>query len=800
MVAPSSTTASPVKATLKRRAPKEPATSNKPSHESARNGSNSSEYDLPPDDKELSGSRKRAKTEDTKPSVKKPLRNDTASKNKTTGKRAPVQKVAPKKRSTAVIVQPSTKNDEARAASIRTRRTTKRPKYVEDSSDSEDETSHNPSPKETARNGRRSDAMPQELADDSYPLSKEALENVLQVSQVDFESYLEDLVPTSALNPQNNCIETPVAADTITTPKRSPMRPSEGPIPPVSEKLVRKTAIVHFDPQGPKNQAVPPRPTVEDEPESHSLVDENGQTHDVAGEESFRSVGLECSADDGPGQGEDGVNKDDQFSVIETGHGLITALGTSPENSTRDSSVLEDGSEHIETDESDDPVDDPGVLHKPEHPIQDVPIAVGLRSPPHKGKSITDSEASPKVIMRTVPTRRSIWLSPALDEEHTVSENVIISGRVPTSFALETEPRRGKTRDRDAELRQIALVGLETMKSTSVSGVAATAVDQTTDPNPPTRTSKTSRTSLWASEMVPMGPPPPRSIPHGSAIHTRLTDTITTIASKRFQLAAEETVTKPRKPAVPPPVRVKRAVPSNPVMEEPAVQPEADIPPATLLSFCTRLEMKAPALHDSVPDIDACMSTKEKVSAQQLEDGSLTLVDDHPTTGQRTALWARRAGRERPEPTDDASSVASPPRRRRNSALEEKEKSKQVHARDSQHGLLDSILQITNDVLFRLAEEEDAVKAKVKELYRGGDDIIQTLTDNWNERLGHEHQNLSGCLSGEKKMLTTAMQVVEEQDAGQWTSILCNPQVSRNTADKRGGLIGRIEALRKNRQ
>lgn len=101
------------------------------------------------------------------------------------------------------------------------------------------------------------------------------------------------------------------------------------------------------------------------------------------------------------------------------------------------------------------------------------------------------------------------------------------------------------------------------------------------------------------------------------------------------------------------------------------------------------------------------------------------------------------------------------------------------------------------DVLFRFGDEEDAVKAKVDEYSRGSNEIIQTLTETWTERLNHEHGNLMDGLKAESQILTTASQLIGKQNSGAWKELICNEDNFTAVQRKRESLKAKIEALNK---
>lgn len=103
-------------------------------------------------------------------------------------------------------------------------------------------------------------------------------------------------------------------------------------------------------------------------------------------------------------------------------------------------------------------------------------------------------------------------------------------------------------------------------------------------------------------------------------------------------------------------------------------------------------------------------------------------------------------------------------------------------------------------MLLRFGEEEDAIKTKVDEFHRGGDQILQTLTDSWNERLAHEHRNMTHTLAEEKTVLTEACELFKEQDTDSWRGVVNKADMKTNAEKTFNRLTAKIEALRSRQQ
>ena len=88
------------------------------------------------------------------------------------------------------------------------------------------------------------------------------------------------------------------------------------------------------------------------------------------------------------------------------------------------------------------------------------------------------------------------------------------------------------------------------------------------------------------------------------------------------------------------------------------------------------------------------------------------------------------------------------------------------------------------------------MKAKVDEFRRGGLEVVQTLIDSWDDRLGHEHQNLVNKLNAEKEISMRAARLVDGQDLSLWKEIICDDKVERKVQKKKDELTARIEVMK----
>lgn len=88
---------------------------------------------------------------------------------------------------------------------------------------------------------------------------------------------------------------------------------------------------------------------------------------------------------------------------------------------------------------------------------------------------------------------------------------------------------------------------------------------------------------------------------------------------------------------------------------------------------------------------------------------------------------------------------------------------------------------------------------KVQQFHRGGEQIVQTLTDSWNERLDHEYQRTAEELRAEEEILIKALQLVGGQAGSLWRGLIGSDHVARKVQKKTRDLSASIEALRNGR-
>lgn len=98
--------------------------------------------------------------------------------------------------------------------------------------------------------------------------------------------------------------------------------------------------------------------------------------------------------------------------------------------------------------------------------------------------------------------------------------------------------------------------------------------------------------------------------------------------------------------------------------------------------------------------------------------------------------------------------------------------------------------------MFRFSEEEDAIKAKVNGFQLGGNAVLQTLSDSWNDRLAHHHLKVERLLEEEKDILVQANETINGARVEDW-EVLGNSRASLEKIDSKiETLMASIAALR----
>lgn len=256
------------------------------------------------------------------------------------------------------------------------------------------------------------------------------------------------------------------------------------------------------------------------------------------------------------------------------------------------------------------------------------------------------------------------------------------------------------------------------------------------------------------------------------------------------------------------PVRMKRSL----LDAIPTQRAEPDHPPPTPTSFCTRLEAENTNLHGMQTTPDEARASVNQDTTYASGNASITLVGENSTLHRRQPFSpSRRRRQQRSISSDLRLTEDSPSLRRQSKDMMDNRKLPAVGIRESQQGLRDSMSQITKvstskslkifaklsqDVMFRFGEEEDAIKTKAKEFHAGGNAVLKTLTESWNDRLSHHYRKLRKDLGEEKAVLAKASETLNAAKASQLEILRNGDATLQKIDEKTDTLLVRIAALR----
>jgi len=97
--------------------------------------------------------------------------------------------------------------------------------------------------------------------------------------------------------------------------------------------------------------------------------------------------------------------------------------------------------------------------------------------------------------------------------------------------------------------------------------------------------------------------------------------------------------------------------------------------------------------------------------------------------------------------------------------------------------------------MFRFGEEEDAIKARVEEFQVGGNAVLNTLTESWNDRLSHHYGKLRKDLEEEKAVLAKATETLNAAKASQLDTLRNSDAMLQKIDERTDTLLARIAAL-----
>ncbi|KIX97803.1 uncharacterized protein Z520_06581 [Fonsecaea multimorphosa CBS 102226] len=878
----------PAKTGLKRRTIKDSmALQNEQPQKPSKSAPEAAEFDLPPSTEEASRPTKKVKTKNSKAPTKASLKESA----KMNGQNVQVA-VSPKQHKQKAVknklTKPSGKKTQKTAASTRVRRVAKTPKYIEASDESNKDSSGEAFEEEEEPEEHGSHDIAEECAEDSLPLSKGALENALKASQFSFESNMRDIVDRDSTDREDRPAErsptrdpvdeqaaptpssvtrstgheqTPVrkemhvtnppGAEAVSednqdsmndgqqksTPRRNTKRLSESSIPPVSEKLLRKTKIVHFGPHGPDNQVLPkspitlvkPETTNETSPEAEHLGLGEGEVvqdidelvPDYSPEHISRSreikEALPSFTHDGGDISEEligGEDADTRALAGNTDEQVIEhydELRTIISNDQKASESVISGAEEA-ADQDSLRVPDPRSSHRTDTqqmrlqgalPADEVfpYYASGAKGPQNPQEPTRQCVGFSSIQDQQYPRSPTATTSELQAGHQTTAMEEVSRSRTSSTVPFPVPERimRSKKSERthgSAEVLPVPVLPAVLAERDNIyrNTIKSRQANLLTIPQrkcePPT--------PLMQRMMEPMGPPPPPTVPFRSVDEARpLRKSWPAAQVDRQTALLQKPMDEPPEPVTAGPVRVKKSLSLPLAGNEPVLEP--DLPPATPASFSTRLNLHFLLADNVIPDNEGLKMMHDGDTGQNVGDDSLTLVKgDETAFGNRLDRGFGLGREQRSESGDDSPVMTSPLHKTDEGVRRGDSMLGMISARDSQRGLLDAIVNITNDVLFRFGAEEDGVKAKVDQYDCGGNKVIQTLTDTWDQRMGHERRILGDTLKSEKEVLATALQLVEDgqQSGGAWRETVYNQELAGKIREKRDILVRKIERLR----
>ena len=100
--------------------------------------------------------------------------------------------------------------------------------------------------------------------------------------------------------------------------------------------------------------------------------------------------------------------------------------------------------------------------------------------------------------------------------------------------------------------------------------------------------------------------------------------------------------------------------------------------------------------------------------------------------------------------------------------------------------------------MFRLGEEEDAIRAKVSEYQRGGNAVLDEATSSWNDRLLHENHKVLQSLRVGRDALVVELEKMGKNDKGntqEWNKIQRVRHAAKTAEAREHEVLARLEAL-----
>ncbi|KAJ9620688.1 hypothetical protein H2204_012174 [Knufia peltigerae] len=841
--------AAPTKPALKKRSLKQSITGCKLSQAPVLSEALPNEFDLPSVDQESEHSKKRVKIKSSKQPTSFSEAAGTAGKRTGTPKVSNSRNLAEGVKGRKKVGKSTNKKEPKTAASKRTRRAIKSQAYVESSdSQSEDAQADHGDARTEKKNERKEDSA--EYAEDSYPISKEQAEVALQDSVLNLDSKLQKMVSSSGRKDPISLTRQIVGANEPgpgqkATPVRIIQPISESSIPPVSESKVRRTSIIKFGPDGPRNQTTPITPAARVTTQPTQGLLEQGQVTPI---ECQKRVSTEKGNRDENPKGEGSrrrtspapanrttdlgntTSDNEQRLASPAAMDMCVDLVThSPERST----VMDDDKgAHIS------PEKDTGkfcfvdadvldVQDVQDHVIADNTVAEsGHNANKTRNDALGISRHIEERCIRKVVTRglrqdrveadRGITTYEASSECSSVATSPQNLSKIkPTNS--KNDRKQTKMTTHPGQSSHAATPKMSTILNTS-------AVDNEIDEEAHDLESYAEEdiSPLVSSNDDTSRHDPAEYIASDSSDGVMELSTTMHDAGCQTLQSSLEAASHPPTPL--PEDSIYAKVHTKP--QDPVFSPLHDrrrIGVASIVDKNNSLNGKTMNMDDRSSNLrpggeaesirdDTVLPTQEALDRTEASvqpnywNGRAVPSTSNVGRGARTSLGdpMRRVNGSRkalpsmappPPPTRTKPEVEVMPHRA--PASDPAVAPAPPQAPFSKSGQLHPLrASMSTDVLCRLGQEEDAVKSKTHEFFRGGDTVIQTLTDSWNERLGHEHRNLLTKLEEEKDVLRKASKLMKEQDVNSWKETICNPIRKEERGKGNDSLTARIEALR----
>ena len=268
------------------------------------------------------------------------------------------------------------------------------------------------------------------------------------------------------------------------------------------------------------------------------------------------------------------------------------------------------------------------------------------------------------------------------------------------------------------------------------------------------------------------------------------------------------TVTSPAGNTCNGPVRIKK----SPLPVPCTTGSQRDVPASTPIAFVARLQGSDEIAQNDGHDQHIGEHTNQPPAASRsFSDPDETLVGT--VTTRRISVPLRETLRHTRYPSESSDGLGSVERHALSgSKATHNDRGRwEVAVRPAHQSLVDQIMQITNvstwassacsrlnhsqEVLFRLGEEEDAIAAKVDQFRRGGESVMGMFSQTWTDRWTHEATKVQHHMRKERDLFRKANNTLNEQTKAKELKML--PQVDElvNAIEQRKkGILAAIQS------